>query len=94
MRDLILTSKEIDAVPLIKESDMQVGTIVASVTYRAFLQITGVHPGSNLLVAIKISDLYLNPCKPKQVCILGAEYNAELFKIAMRTKLQSLLNNF
>ena len=93
MRDLILTNKEIDAVPLIKESDMQVGTIVASVTYRAFLQITEVRP-TGTLVAIKISDLYLNPCKPKQVCMLGAEYNAELFKIAMRTKLQSLLNNF
>jgi hypothetical protein len=93
MRDLILTNQELSSIALIEEKDMQVGQIVASVTYRAFLQITDIHP-TGTIVAEKISDLYLDPIKPKQVYIYGSEYCADSFKAAMRAKLQKYLINF
>ena len=93
MRDLILTNPELATIAKIAEKDMGVGQIVASVTHRAFLQITEVR-STGTVVAVKISDLYLNAIKSKQVFITGSEYSANAFKIAMRAKLQNLLNNF
>jgi hypothetical protein len=93
MRDLILTNAELSSIALIEDSAMQVDQIVASVTHRAFLKIIEIRP-TGAIVAIKISDLYLNSIKPKQVYIYGSEYNAAAFSKTMRTKLQNLLNNF
>ena len=93
MRDLILTNQELSLIALIEEKDMQVGQIVASVVQRAFLQITEIRL-SGTIVAVKISDLYLDPIKAKQVYIYGSEYCADSFKAAMRAKLQKYLSNF
>ena len=93
MRDLILTNQELGSIVLIEAKDMHVGQIVASVTHRAFLEITEIKQ-SGTIVAKTISDLYLDPIKSKQVHIYGSEYCADSFKVAMRAKLQKYLSNF